>query len=475
MNRLPVLSPATAVSRRRFLAGCAGCAAHAFCPRSVSAQETAPSAWPKDRAKVRLVFSHAMPDREGWPYVNYDYEARKKAILSKLQKALPGMEFIPSTVRNPNEGADLLEATDVDGYVVYLMGIPSGRIAQRLIDANKRVLLVDDLYGGTGEFLGVYARARAEKKTVAGVASSRFEDVIAAVRSFEALRKLRSSVIVDICERPGRPEAKAIQEAFGTKVQTVGAKEINEAYRAANATEAQQFAATWIKNAKKIVEPSREEIGRSGRMWVAMRDLMRASGAQAIDIDCLQLFYAHKLPAYPCLGLCQFNDEGLVGACEADLQSTITMLAMTYLIGRPGFISDPVIDTAKNQIIYAHCVAPTKPYGPSGKSIPYFLRNHAEDRKGAVVQSFFDLGGMTTTLKFHPVRKEVIFHQAKAVANVEEDRACRTKLAAEVKDPFKLLSEWHLWGWHRVTYVGDFRAPVEVFTSLAGFRLVTEG
>ena len=36
-----------------------------------------------------------------------------------------------------------------------------------------------------------------------------------------------------------------------------------------------------------------------------------------------------------------------------------------YADGQPGYISDPVIDTSKNQIIYAHCVAPSKVFGPS--------------------------------------------------------------------------------------------------------------
>ena len=353
MNRLHVLPPAGSVSRRGFLKGCAACAACTACPSLLTAQAAVPAAWPKEKAKVKVVYSHAMPDKEGWPYVNYDYGTRKKEISAKLEKALPGIEFSYATVRNPNEGGDLLNLPDLDGYVVYLMGIPSGRIAQRLIDADKRVVLVDDLYGGTGEFLGVYARAREAKKKVAGVSSSRFDDVVQAVRVFEALRKLQSSTIVDICERPGRAEGKAIEQLFGTRVRTTNSDELNEAYRAANKAEAQQFANSWIKNAKKIVEPSKEEILRSGLIYLAMRELMKQYKAQALDIDCLNLFYGKKLPAYPCLGLCQFNDEGLVGACEADLASTITMLAMTYLVGRPGFISDPVIDTSKNQIIYA--------------------------------------------------------------------------------------------------------------------------
>ena len=151
------------------------------------------------------------------------------------------------------------------------------------------------------------------------------------------------------------------------------------------------------------------------------------------------------------------------------------MLAMTYLVGQPGFISDPVIDTSKNQIIYAHCVAPTKVYGPKGTRNPYHIRSHSEDRKGAAVRSLLPLGVMTTTIKVHPGRKEMVFHQGKAVANLDDDKACRTKLAVEVRDIRKLMGEWDRWGWHRVTYYGDQRAAVEAFSALAGLTLVVEG
>jgi hypothetical protein len=145
------------------------------------------------------------------------------------------------------------------------------------------------------------------------------------------------------------------------------------------------------------------------------------------------------------------------------------------LTGRPGYISDPVIDTSKNQIIYAHCVAPSKMFGPQGPSNPYHLRSHSEDRKGAVVRSLMPLGYMTTTVEFHPMRKEVLFHQGKSVENVDDDKACRSKLAAEVKgDVEKLMNEWDQWGWHRVTVYGDLKEPVRQLADALKLRFVEE-
>ena len=171
----------------------------------------------------------------------------------------------------------------------------------------------------------------------------------------------------------------------------------------------------------------------------------------------------------------QLDNMGLVGACEADQRSTMTKLIMTYLAGRPGFISDPVIDTSKNQIIYAHCVAPTKVFGPEGPANPYHLRDHSEDRLGACNRSLFPLNEMTTTIQFDHMKKQVIFHQGISVENVDEDKACRTKLAVEVKgDINKLFDYWDQWGWHRVTFFGDLKKPVYNVAALMGFEVVEE-
>lgn len=468
MNPFPIAKENP--SRRRFLSGCAACAACAgLGVRPVSAAATS------DRARVRLVYGHPQKPIEGWPYLNFDYEARKKELAARLSAACPNIEFLPAAAGTPDDVKKILEAdSEVDGYVAYILGIPSN-VARPLVASGKRIVLVDDLYGGTGQFLGAYALALREKRPVAGVSSTRFEDVAQAVKCFEAIKRLSSAVILDVTNRKPGGEAQAMREVFGAEVRQVTGDEINAAYQMADRAAADKAAQAWIKAAKKIVEPSKEEIGRSGRMYIAMQDLMKQHNAPALTIDCLNLFYGGKLPAYPCLGLFQFNNDGLVGACEADLRSTITMLAMTYLTGRPGFISDPVIDTSKNQIIYAHCVAPTKVYGPNGTAAPFHIRSHAEDRKGASVRVLLPLGEMTTTLEISPLRKETVIHQARTVANIDDDRACRTKLAAEVKDIRKLFREWDHWGWHRVTYYGDLRPAVEAFTALMGFTLVEEG
>jgi len=74
-----------------------------------------------------------------------------------------------------------------------------------------------------------------------------------------------------------------------------------------------------------------------------------------------------------------------------------------------------------------------------------------------------------------PDRREIIFHRAKAVGNDPDDRACRTKLAAEpVGDIEKLFGEWDRWSWHRVTCYGDLKEPIFGLADAIGWKVIEE-
>jgi len=164
----------------------------------------------------------------------------------------------------------------------------------------------------------------------------------------------------------------------------------------------------------------------------------------------------------------------LVGGCEGDQMSALTMMIIGTLTGRPGYISDPVIDTSKRSIIYAHCVATTKPFGSDGARNPYRIRNHSEDRKGASMQSLLPTGYLTTTLEINPVLRQIVMHQAETTGNNPSDMACRTKLEAVVKgDIEKLTENWGM-GWHRVTFYGDLKECAMELSDRLRFKVIEE-
>ena len=152
------------------------------------------------------------------------------------------------------------------------------------------------------------------------------------------------------------------------------------------------------------------------------------------------------------------------------------MLLVKYLTERPSFVSDPVVDLSSDQVIYAHCVAPSKVYGPEGPSAKYILRTHAEDRSGASVQVLMPLGEKVTTVKLNLREKAMSIHSGRIVANVEEEKACRTKVAVET-NAYSILENWNRevdFGWHRVTVVGDYRRDFISVARLLGLKVIEE-
>ncbi|MEA1876410.1 MAG: hypothetical protein U9N86_06065 [Bacteroidota bacterium] len=467
------------ITRRRFVHHCAACSAGmAILPTAALASLKAPLFSPAinaEKAKVSVIFAHPDPDYPNWPNIGYDFEGKIRQAKKMLIKNCPDIEFnfISTMDGSAEEGTRIIKQTgNADGYAIYLVGCLWGNLTETIATHGKPTVMIDHLYAGSGEFLTSFARVRREGHKVVAVSSSDDQDIIKSMRLLSTLKKLQQSRMLVV----GNSADKGINEVYGTDVVGMSFEPLKNAYEQINPEDARKQARIWTKEANRVIEPSKDDIYEGARMYLAMHKLINDHHAQAITVNCLGGIYSGQLPvAYPCLGFMALDDQGLVGACEADQRSTLTKMLMTYLVGRPGFISDPVIDTSKNQIIYAHCIAPTKVYGPDGTKNPFDLRSHSEDRKGACNRSLMPLGDMTTTIQFDHSKKKVIFHQGIAVENVDDDRACRNKLAIEVKgDIHKLLNEWDQWGWHRVTFFGDFKREVYDISRLLGFEVQEE-
>jgi hypothetical protein len=504
------------LSRRQFL----GCAAWAGAAGFLSAPSWLTAAPAGGKTRIRIVYSlhgaqQAGPD---WPNQGFDFEPVMNRITSELAKRCRNFEFVTSLANGEEPAKKILEgdkSAGIDGYLVYQMNCWN-RVVQTMATSGKPVLYADFQFGGSGGFL-TYTAAflREQTPNVGFVASSQIKDLAEAVKCFALAKKggttvdfatmtarirmARTPKIGHLACQPDQlkllstndclrrmKEAKILairgQESgaaapiMGIPLVNVPFAELNNAWQAADKDEARAVADHWQKTAKSVAGVSRETLEQSAAMYLAQKAVMNKYGANAITINCLGGFYSGQIHAYPCLGFHQLLNEGLVGACEGDVRSTATMVALTTLTqGRPGYISDPVIDTSKRQIIYAHCVASNRVFGPQGQANPFQILTHSEDRQGASARSLLPTGYLTTTVEILPDRNEILLHQAKAVDNDPDDRACRTKLVAEpIGDIEKLFTQWDQWGWHRVTVYGDLKESVHALADAMGWKLVEE-
>jgi hypothetical protein len=520
---------ACCVSRRRLLAaGCGACAAW-LAPNAsrraaaaTAPQETAGDAAGAARPRVRVIFAcwALKQDRPTWPHIGYDFAPDVERVTTALGRLCPTVEFVTTVAHSAEDAQKLLAAGDaegIDGYIVYQMN-NWVRVMETIVASGKPAIVADFPFAGSGGFLVYTAALRRTHKNFSVVASSSVEDLAAAAKCFELLKQgAGAEQFAAACdrvrqERTGRGDAApcredklqiadigqcleavkkaklltvggkmqdiaaAIQQHLGIDVVDVPFEELSAACQQADVDQARQLAARWKSAARSVqLDDPDATLEQSAQLYLAQRAVLEKYQASAITINCLGGFYGGHLTAYPCLGFVELLDVGMTGACEADLLSTATMMVIRQLVGRPGYISDPVLDTSKRQIIYAHCVASTRMFGPTSDPNPFEILTHSEDRKGASVRSFLPLGYMTTTMEINPARQEILLHRAKAVENVVIDRACRTKLAGEVVgDMEKLFTFWDQYGWHRVTFHGDLKEPVQELASALKFKFVEE-
>jgi hypothetical protein len=164
---------------------------------------------------------------------------------------------------------------------------------------------------------------------------------------------------------------------------------------------------------------------------------------------------------------------GSGGICESDMQSTMTHLIFSSLVGRPGFVTDPCFDYSNNTILHAHCVSATKMLGPNGPSSPYIIRSHLEDNRSAVLQVKLPVGHKVSMAKL--VGDDLmLFSTGDAIDSPLVDRGCRTKVAVRVERPERFMEGWSC-GLHRVIFYGDHTRDLERFCRFAGVRLHREG
>lgn len=504
------------LSRRRFLAGAAATAATAA---AVPSWRTEAGEDKGGKAKVALVFIANSAEREIWPYPGYDTAAREKEVLGLLKDGCPGVEFTPVTVAKGGDAAKALELKDqVDGYLVYVMTLNwgLGGVLGQIGKLGKPLLVADEFLGGCGTFLCTGAGLHRQGIPMARVSTTRLADLAAVAKLFADVKKagVTPASFAQACEEAcrklyavgaelkcaedkvaltpigecvkrlkesrflivGAGQAGREADFLGSKGVYLGFEEFQAAYNAADKDQAAEWGRKWSGLAEKVVEPTPEWIAKAGAMYLAMLQVMKKHGTDSITMNCLGGFNAGQLPAYPCLGFMQLMDDGGQGVCEAMPDDTVSALMARILTGRPGYVSDPALDTSKNQIVYAHCMAMTKVFGPQGAASRFRIRTlHNRDPRGTCAQSFLPEGYMTTTFRTSVGRKRMVIHRAKAAGNLDSDRGCRTQLIGEVKgDIGKLFDQWDQFGWHRVTVYGDVREPLVELGKALGLEIVEE-
>jgi hypothetical protein len=471
------------MNRREFLGvGAAGAGAVLLGAQLAGAGEKEES-WPPKMppAKIYKVFV----GRTGDIYLSRPTDEIDKfnRYLANVEDKLGDVKFIGGDLVPPTEVDQVLpKLAEADGVLLFHLCGHGGdaplQAMTKIVETGMPTVVFSQPFSGHGwMYFPIWQK---QGRKVVLLPSSDWSDLEKAamlLRVKPHLTKTRILVVRGPLGTEAACSAEQVKAKLGVEMVPVSVEETLKAHQAVSLKDAEAEAQKyWISKAKKIVEPTKEEIINSARFYLATKNLMMEKGAQAVtSSNCM------GEPAKGCLTYSKLNDLGLVGACEGDMDSTLTMLMFNYAFGVPGFITDPVFDTASNALIHFHCTCATKMAGPKSKRLPFTIRTQTDSDRGVSLAVEMPIGQAVTCAKF--VNLDTMVISTGQIFKVTQDElGCRTQFWTKVKDARSMFRNWGagvinggvMTLLHRAVFFGDHMQSIQDLSSLMGFKVVEE-
>ena len=438
-------------------------------------------AWPRP-APARIYKVYAGRAGDGYLTHPADEIGKFDQYLQGLEKKLGDVQFVGGDLVPPvavDEVAKKL--ADADALLIIHLSGHGGDapVLTRLIDVGLPTALFTQPFSGHGWMY--FPQWHKQGKKVVLMPTSNWGELDQVVGLMRVPAWLKRTRILSIGAPVGTTAActpAEVRKVLGAELVIIPNERVMEAMKAvddkAAEAEAQEY---WIGPAREIVEPKRPEIIDSARMFLAIKSIMIAEKAQAV---CSR--HCMGTPR-GCLTFSKLNDLGLVGACEGDIDSTLTMLIFAYAFRVPGFITDPVIDTAKNAIIHFHCTSATRMDGPQGQRLPFRLRTQTDSRGGVAVEVENRVGQPVTCAKLVNLNTMLIF-TGRITETSRSPLACRTQFAQSVPNARRLFLNWGadaikgggvMGLLHSAVFYGDHMQAIQTLADLMSFKVIEEG
>ncbi len=464
------------MSRRGFLAT-AGALAAATQTGLLDFTSSLFAAEPKSAKKprVRAVFVRPNVDKYwmGWPGAAYDIKARQRQYTKILNDAAKKLSVNLQLTREPLHTDNLVSAflKDVkenppDGLFVISMSLnQSWPHINKIAQNHGKVPTV--VFSPMGTSFTQHLQAT---RNIPGVfvASTQDLDWLAfGLKMFSTIHQMKNT---RLCIIAGNKTYDRKLDVIGTTLHYIPRKRFPVEFKKAETTdEMRAIADYYTKEAKKIVEPNKQDILNSAKCYVVARHIMAAENCQGISMDCLGLIRGRLIPCPPCMAWLQLNDEGSVGCCEADWNAAISLRLTSLLCDRPGFMQDPVPNTVNNTLMGAHCSCPTKLDGFDKPPAPFILRNHSESELGVAPQVLWRIDQKVTVMEFEGPGK-IILGTGRVLRNIDTPPAggCRTSVELEMDN---IPDSRDTRGFHQLFIYGDLELTFKAYCQLAGIKV----
>ena len=172
------------------------------------------------------------------------------------------------------------------------------------------------------------------------------------------------------------------------------------------------------------------------KIYSGIKRIVDKYNLKGFTIRCFDLIGEYQNTA--CLALAMLNDEGIIGGCEGDIPSMLTMFLIKACSNQTSFQANPSrIDLKSGNILFAHCTIPL-----SMVSDVKFM-THFESGLGIGIRGKLDEKEVSI-LKLNPKLDHALFLEGQILSNPELDCYCRTQIEVKFEEDdglFTLLRE----------------------------------
>ena len=150
------------------------------------------------------------------------------------------------------------------------------------------------------------------------------------------------------------------------------------------------------------------------------------------------------------------NEKGIIGTCEGDVPSLLSMYVLNKITGCSGFQANPSrIDVNNKKMVLAHCTLPLN------MVTSYSLDTHFESGIGVAVKG--ELKEETITIfKLSRNLKDYYVTTGKIIRNLYEDNLCRTQIEISVDENIEYFLT-RPYGNHHIVVYGDHKKEIQEY------------
>ena len=172
------------------------------------------------------------------------------------------------------------------------------------------------------------------------------------------------------------------------------------------------------------------------KIYSGIKRIVEKYNLKGFTIRCFDLIEEYKNTA--CLALAMLNDEGIIGTCEGDIPSMLTMFFIRACSNQPSFQANPSkIDLKTGNVLFAHCTI------PMNMVTDVQFMTHFESGLGIGIRGNLDKRDISI-VKLTPKLDHALFLEGEIISNTTLENYCRTQIEVKFSEDeglFNLLRE----------------------------------